>query len=45
MNAQNGQFVRFNGFTNVLTAMSPVICGETYHINLAIADVFDRIYD
>jgi gliding motility-associated-like protein len=45
MNAQNGQFVRFNGFTNVLTAMSPVICGETYHIKMAIADVFDRIYD
>ena len=25
-----------NGYTTVLTAVYPVICGETYHIKLAM---------
>lgn len=30
-----------NGYTVLMTAKSPVICGETYHIRLAIADGTD----
>lgn len=37
--------LQYDGFTWVLTAMSPVICGETYHIKLAIADGGDWSYD
>ena len=33
--------VVYNGYTTVLTAKSDVTCGETYHLKLAIADVFD----
>lgn len=52
--ALNGQYyisntsqntVSLNGFTTVFTAMSPVICGETYHIRLAIADGSDGSLD
>ncbi len=48
--ALNGQYyidnpnetsVGMRGFTTVLTAMSPVTCGLTYHIKLAIADGSD----
>ena len=34
-----------NGYTTVLTAVYPVICGETYHIKLAIGDGSDTILD
>jgi gliding motility-associated-like protein len=37
--------VSLNGFTTVFTAVSPVICGETYHIRLAIADGSDGTLD
>lgn len=37
--------VALNGFTSVFTAVSPVICGETYHIRLAIADGSDGSLD
>ncbi len=37
-----GLGVGLNGYTQVLTATSPVICGETYHIKLAIADGADQ---
>lgn len=37
--------VALNGFTTVFTAVSPVICGETYHIRLAIADGTDGALD
>jgi len=37
--------VSLNGFTTVFTAVSPVICGETYHIRLAIADGSDGALD
>jgi gliding motility-associated-like protein len=52
--ALNGQYyidnmsnttVALNGFTTVFTAVSPVICGETYHIRLAIADGSDSGLD
>jgi gliding motility-associated-like protein len=44
-NPQNGQSVRYRGFTTVLTARANVICGETYHIKMAVADVLDGVYD
>ncbi len=34
--------VNLNGYTQILTATSPVLCGETYHIKLAIADGSDQ---
>ena len=34
-----------DGYTTVLTAFSPVQCGETYHIRLAIADGSDGSLD
>ena len=39
------QDVVFNGLTVRLTAWSPVICGETYHIKLAIGDGSDSALD
>lgn len=38
-------YVQYDGFTTVLTARANVICGETYRIILAIADVGDGIFD
>lgn len=35
----------FNGSTVELTANASVICGETYHIKLAISNVGDQLYD
>jgi gliding motility-associated-like protein len=37
--------VALNGFTTVFTAVSPVVCGQTYHIRLAIADGSDGSLD
>ena len=37
--------VCMNGYTTVLTAVYPVICGETYYIKLAIGDGTDTILD
>lgn len=44
-NPVGSQFVQFDGFTTVLTAKSAVQCGQTYHIKIAIADVFDGAFD
>lgn len=41
----NGNTIAFNGFTKPLKAYSEVICGETYHIKLAITDVGDQNYN
>jgi gliding motility-associated-like protein len=41
----NNATVALNGFTTVLTAMSPVTCGLTYHIRIAIADGSDSGLD
>lgn len=35
----------FDGFTKVLYALEKVVCGQTYHIKIAIADGGDGIYD
>jgi hypothetical protein len=34
-----------DGFTKVFTAMSPVQCGGTYHLKIALADANDHSYD
>ncbi|MGV3632372.1 MAG: choice-of-anchor L domain-containing protein [Bacteroidota bacterium] len=41
----NPQFIQYDGYTRVLTASSPVQCGQTYHLTIAIADVGDGILD
>ncbi len=38
-------FIQYDGFTDVLEAVSQVQCGETYHLILAIADVGDGAWD
>lgn len=38
---QNLQGINVDGLTTTLTVNSPLICGETYHIALAIADCGD----
>ena len=40
-----GTSVQFDGFTTVLAAEANVVCGETYHIKLAVADGFDGLLD
>jgi gliding motility-associated-like protein len=40
-----GNAIQFNGTTTLLEAVSPVQCGETYHIKLAIANVGDFSFD
>ena len=41
----SNQVVQYDGFTQVLTAGTDVVCGETYHIKIAIADGGDGGYD
>ncbi len=44
--ANNGQYnVQADGFTTVLTARTPVICGATYQIKIAIGDASDGGWD
>jgi gliding motility-associated-like protein len=43
--APDGQTVQYDGFTVPLTAITEVICGQTYHIKIAIADGGDGILD
>lgn len=40
-----GATVQYDGFTTVLRAKAQVICGETYHIKMAIADGGDPVFD
>ena len=37
--------VQYDGFTDVLTASADVVCGQTYHIKIAIADAGDGAWD
>ncbi len=41
VNNGTGTTVAFNGFTQVLTALAAVECGQTYHIKLAIGNGSD----
>jgi gliding motility-associated-like protein len=43
--AQPAGDIQFPGMTVTLTARAAVVCGETYHIKLAIADVSDGALD
>ena len=38
-------YIQYDGFTDVLEAVSAVQCGETYHLIIAIADVGDGAWD
>jgi gliding motility-associated-like protein len=37
--------VQYDGFTDALTASADVVCGQVYHIKIAIADAGDGQYD
>lgn len=41
----NNMFPNFNGSTVKMSANASLICGETYHIKLAISNVGDQSYD
>jgi gliding motility-associated-like protein len=45
VNNEGGTSIQYDGFTTVLAAKADIICGETYHIKLAIANVGDNNYD
>ena len=38
-------YIQYDGFTDVLEAISQVQCGQTYHLILAVADVGDGSWD
>ena len=40
-----GTSIQYDGFTVVLQARAEVICGETYHIKMAISDGGDGVFD
>lgn len=42
---QGGNDFVFDGQTVVLTAQADVICGQTYHLKIAIVDAGDRVFD
>ncbi|MEZ4937485.1 MAG: choice-of-anchor L domain-containing protein [Crocinitomicaceae bacterium] len=45
-NYNTGSPMAFQGYTDVLTAIAaPLVCGETYHIKMALGDNLDGIYD
>ncbi len=41
----SNQYIQYDGFTKVLTAVAKVECGKKYHLILAIADVKDGVWD
>ena len=41
----NPMYIQYDGFTDVLEAVSKVECGENYHLIIAIADVGDGQWD
>ncbi len=44
-NAANAINCEFDGLTKVMYALEKVVCGQTYHIKIAIADAGDDAYD
>lgn len=44
-NTTNTINCQFDGFTKVLYALEKVVCGQTYHIKIAIADGGDGVWD
>jgi gliding motility-associated-like protein len=45
VNNTGNSYFTHNGHTKVFTAQSPVVPCQVYHLKIAIADVFDHIYD
>lgn len=43
--SSNPQYIQYDGLTTVLTANATLICGETYHIKIAISDLSDGVLD
>ena len=43
--ASGENWIQFDGFTVVLVASANVICGDTFHIKMAISDVVDASFD
>lgn len=41
----NPQYIQYDGHTVVLTAKSQVVCGQTYHLKIAVSDAGDGIFD
>jgi gliding motility-associated-like protein len=41
----NPYYIQFDGYTDILTALAIVQCGQTYHIKLAVCDANDGILD
>ena len=41
----NGTSVDYDGFTTVLSAIAPVVCGSSYHLKIAVADAVDGVWD
>ena len=41
----NGTDVQYDAYTTTMQASASVVCGETYHIKLAIADAGDQSFD
>ena len=38
-------YMQYDGYTDVLTALAVVQCGQTYHIKLAVSDANDTVLD
>lgn len=38
-------YIQYDGFTVIMEAVAKVQCGETYHLQIAIADAGDQAYD
>jgi gliding motility-associated-like protein len=45
INNVTGKTVGYAGFTKIMKAVSPVNCGQPYHIKIAIADAHDSLWD
>lgn len=40
-----GQTIQYDGFSVPLQAIYQVVCGQTYHLKLAISDAGDQVFD
>lgn len=45
VNNANGNTIQYDGFTVPIQASAKVVCGATYHLVIAIADVGDGVWD
>lgn len=42
---QNGAYIEFDGMTVPITTKAALIPGQTYHLKMVVADVFDTAFD